>query len=565
MATYTIQYGDTLSGIAAKTGQSIQQLMQMNPSITDPNKIYAGRTLNVGGPAAAPAPAPAPVPTPQPQKQTIAQVAQLSVPDFVEDPGSAQIGQQYKTQATQTVDENAIRAATRAAMQGQIDAINSAAADQIANFRNTTAKNNEGQAYALAAAGGRAGSATGEAQIQDVENTDDQEANTYQDEANAKIQALLGQSDQDAQTEIQNQRAAIQQGAQSYFQYLDSLSSQKQAQMTAFVKNMLAMGVDPTQLSSSDMQKIQSQYGYSQAEIVSMYNDAKTAQDQATQASAKAQADIDKENADTNSFDLSQGQAHYVVDPKTGQVTQVANLPKTSATDGSDSAGSTTIDPSSPQYKVAQDLAYGGLTFAQFKSLYSYSRDINQKLGIYQLATQLNPQFNAADFEAGYEYYKDPKTRQQLSAADNALANIQSIIDLSNAAARSNIPAINKIELPAKYEVGDTSVANFDQAQQLLADEISGVLGFGSGTDMKLKLGIDVIDGNLDPATFASNMEQLQNYIQKKKASILSETSVYGDPSVGGQQNDPSQDLPTSTSTPTTYKSSSGKVYILPN
>jgi len=566
MATYTIQYGDTLSGIAAKTGQSIQQLMQMNPSVTDPNKIYAGRTLNVGGPA--PAPAPAPTPTPQPQKQTISQVAQLSVPDFVEDPGSAQIGQQYKTQATTPIDENAIRASTRAAMQGQIDAINSAVADQIANFRNTTGKNNEGQAYALEAAGGRVGSATGEAQIQDVENTDDQEANTYQDEANAKISALLGQADTDAQTEIQNQRAAIQQGAQSYFQYLDSLSSSKQNQMTAFVKNMVAMGVDPTQLSDADLQKISSQYGYTKDEIVSMYNDVKTTQDQTTQTNAltnaKAQADIDKENADTNSFDLSQGQAHYIVDPKTGQVTQVANLPKT-AVDGSDGSGSTTIDPTSPQYKVAQDLAYGGLTFAQFKSLYSYSRDINQKLGIYQLASQLNPQFNAADFEAGYEFYKDPQTRRQLSSADNAIANIQSIIDLSNAAARSGVPAVNKIELPAKYEIGDSSVANFDQAQQLLADEVSGVLGYGSGTDMKLKLGIDVIDGNLDPATFASNMEQLQTFLQKKKNSLLSQTSVYGDPSVGGQQNDPSQDMSASSTAPTTYKSTSGKVYILPN
>ncbi len=102
--------------------------------------------------------------------------------------------------------------------------------------------------------------------------------------------------------------------------------------MTAFVKNMLAMGVDPTQLSEFDFQKISSQYGYTKDEIVSMYNDAKTTQDQTTQlTNAKAQADIDKENADTNSFDFSQGQAHYVVDPKTGKVTQVANLPKTSA------------------------------------------------------------------------------------------------------------------------------------------------------------------------------------------------------------------------------------------
>ena len=112
------------------------------------------------------------------------------------------------------------------------------------------------------------------------------------------------------------------------------------------------------------------------------------------------------------------------------------------------------------------------------------------------------------------------------------------------------MPAVNKIELPAKYEIGDSSVANFDQAQQLLADEVSGVLGYGSGTDMKLKLGIDVIDGNLDPATFASNMEQLKTFLEKKKNSLLSQTSVYGDPAVGGQQNDPSQDMSASSTAP---------------
>jgi lysozyme len=61
MNSYTIQYGDTLSGIASKTGKSIQELMRLNPSITDPNKIYAGRTLSLGA-SAAPAPAPTPAP-----------------------------------------------------------------------------------------------------------------------------------------------------------------------------------------------------------------------------------------------------------------------------------------------------------------------------------------------------------------------------------------------------------------------------------------------------------------------------------------------------------------------
>lgn len=47
-ATYNIKYGDTLTGIAAKTGKSIADLMVMNPQITNPDKIYAGDSLNLG-------------------------------------------------------------------------------------------------------------------------------------------------------------------------------------------------------------------------------------------------------------------------------------------------------------------------------------------------------------------------------------------------------------------------------------------------------------------------------------------------------------------------------------
>lgn len=48
---YTIQSGDTLSGIAARNNTTVSQLMALNPYITDPNKIYAGKTLNLAAPA----------------------------------------------------------------------------------------------------------------------------------------------------------------------------------------------------------------------------------------------------------------------------------------------------------------------------------------------------------------------------------------------------------------------------------------------------------------------------------------------------------------------------------
>lgn len=47
MSTYTIKYGDTLSGIAKKYNTDVNTLMGLNPYITNANKIYAGKTLNL--------------------------------------------------------------------------------------------------------------------------------------------------------------------------------------------------------------------------------------------------------------------------------------------------------------------------------------------------------------------------------------------------------------------------------------------------------------------------------------------------------------------------------------
>ncbi len=65
-----IKWGDTLSGIAQRTGTTVDALMKANSQIKDPNKIYAGDHLNIpgqkdeyvgpsGGPGGPSAPAPA--------------------------------------------------------------------------------------------------------------------------------------------------------------------------------------------------------------------------------------------------------------------------------------------------------------------------------------------------------------------------------------------------------------------------------------------------------------------------------------------------------------------------
>lgn len=348
MASYTIQYGDTLSGIASKTGKSIQELMTLNPSITDPNKIYAGRSLNIGDNAPA---TPTPTPATNNSKQTIAQVAKVTVPNYVEDPTTTQIGKTYKSQATDTVNEEAIRAATRARIQGQIDAINAAVSDQIANFRGTTAKNRQGQSYALAAAGGRIGSATGESEFQTTENYNNQEEQTYRDEGNVKISQLLGGAMRDADTEIKNRRDAIQQGIDKYFEFLDNQGQRKRDQVSAFVKNMLALGVDPTSLSDQDFEKLQDQYGFTKEQLTSLYNDAKTQKQQADMASEKAKVDLDKSKNDANQFSLNEGDARYVYDPETGTAKLIASRAKTYAP-GTTGTPGTTLSYNDPNYTL---------------------------------------------------------------------------------------------------------------------------------------------------------------------------------------------------------------------
>ena len=46
---YVVKSGDTLSAIAARSGKTVKELMDLNPSIKDPNKIVAGAALNTGG------------------------------------------------------------------------------------------------------------------------------------------------------------------------------------------------------------------------------------------------------------------------------------------------------------------------------------------------------------------------------------------------------------------------------------------------------------------------------------------------------------------------------------
>lgn len=358
-STYKIKYGDTLSSIARNSGMSTQDIMRLNPTITDPNKIYAGRTLNLSAGTPTPAPAPAPVVTPAPTatptpaaKPSIADVAKnISIPDYAEDPTLATLGAGYKKTATETVDEEAIRRQTRERMQAQIDAINQVY-NQKKNEARVQGQGRIGTTTAINARSGLLGSDFGAANTQTTENYNNEILSSIDAEQMAKVNAILTEAERDASSEIAAKRAAIEQGATKYLEYLGQSETRKKAAASNIAKSLFAQGIDPNSLTADQISKISASYGMTIDEFKSVFADVKSKDEAEKRKAQEDQAKIDKATAEAekalssvNSFELNDGQQRYVFDPKTGKAELVATnskefAPNKYSTGGGTSGGS---------------------------------------------------------------------------------------------------------------------------------------------------------------------------------------------------------------------------------
>jgi hypothetical protein len=187
------------------------------------------------------------------------------------------------------------------------------------------------------------------------------------------------------------------------------------------------------------------------------------------------------------------------------------------------------IPEGSPDYRAAQDLAYGKLTFQQFRSIYpSRANDGGKKAAIYDLARDMNPEFDPAQYEMGFKYASNPKTRNALVSIDQVVPNINRMVDLSNQISRTDLPSVNALLSSAKFQLGSRKVSNFRQMQKLIGDELGIALGAGGMSDMKLQLGLDIVDPNLGPEQFFQSMANVKDFLQQRKLAILHGEGPYG-------------------------------------
>jgi len=108
---YRIKAGDTLSAIAVRQGTTVADLMAANPQIKDPNRIYAGQSLNMPGAGITPPAPPAP-PTPPPAPPATGHPFTGGSPKPEQDPLSSQQQQGFEKWKEEARDKGQIAVPT---------------------------------------------------------------------------------------------------------------------------------------------------------------------------------------------------------------------------------------------------------------------------------------------------------------------------------------------------------------------------------------------------------------------------------------------------------------------
>lgn len=185
----------------------------------------------------------------------------------------------------------------------------------------------------------------------------------------------------------------------------------------------------------------------------------------------------------------------------------------------------------SPEGRMAKDLAYGKLTLQQLNQTLS-SRGASgaaQRAGIYDLAKQINPNFDPAAFAAGYKFATTPANMQALTAIDSVTPNLDRVIELARNAGNGGSTGFNAIVNKGKYFFGNKRITDFSTLQKIIGDELGVALGRGTVTDMSRELGLDIANMNLPFENFVSTIEEIRNALNNRRGTYLPKMGIYGE------------------------------------
>jgi uncharacterized protein YjbK len=196
------------------------------------------------------------------------------------------------------------------------------------------------------------------------------------------------------------------------------------------------------------------------------------------------------------------------------------------------SAGGYTIDDVNADpmaMKIVDLLGTGGMTFDMMTKTYpGFSKNAAKREAILEATVTKYPDWTPTENNLQYKAASNAKAIQTITAGNNALSNVDDYINLSDQWKRSGSPAFNKLLAAGQIQVGNQTVSNLNQYNKAVGDEIAGVLGYGTASDMKTKLGLDMTDYNASPEVTKSNLLIARHMLMNRVKTQQDPMGQYG-------------------------------------
>lgn len=338
---------------------------------------------------------------------------------------------------------------TIARFQKEIDAVNNVYSG-ILNKTRQEGLNRSGSAGARQARGGLLGSERGAAIDTNTTTFNLEQENLIDAERLMKIQEILGEARQGAAKEIADKRAAKEAGYAKYKEYLSLADERKAAKVNELAASLLAQGIDPTKLSSQELNSIIKESGVDKNSLLASYR--------------KAQKE--------GGFSLSEGEQRY---DSAGNLI-ASGLPKTKATGMSSQE---TID-------TANAVANGVIKITDLAP--------TQRAAV---AAELNRNGMGGVIKQQNLSYANEKAKSLQTFAQQAIEQLNTLGDYNPiiSTASRNIPGTQMYEL---NKLIDTVKANigFNELQKMrAASPTGGALGQVSERELAY---LQSVEGNLD-------------------------------------------------------------------
>lgn len=340
--------------------QSASMIAQLKTATDILNGIKSNQTTT---------PAPTPTDTATPSASSF--VYDYSAGGGAGDPIINNLRKEAGDDAGMDIDEDKIRRDVLKRFRTEIDATNNVYNDLV-NRQEVTNANNEGGLRAMQNRQGLIGSGMGMAQTQDQRDKGNQAIGVVQAERALKIGSIMEVARKEALDEINSKRTAKANGATAYLKYVEDEDARKAKRVSSVVSALITQGLNPSEMSTKELQEIAKNLGVSTQDITDVYTtdtaDVRAKEQASTREGAivglmKQGVNDPKEIYDLINYDdsgkkigdislkeindviagvtkkeegfaLSEGQARYVKQPD-GSYVRVAFNPKTYKPDGS--------------------------------------------------------------------------------------------------------------------------------------------------------------------------------------------------------------------------------------